>query len=517
MKKSGYIVSLAALMLIGCGGDSSSTDTNYVQIPTFSAAPVPAPVTGPIDQPLLQSTPISLPDLRSSFNQLCGDATYIRNFLFLDLNKDGKKDIIVTMNCMQPTFGLVVTGPAKGGFVAFLQNSDGTFRLGTHSVFGQDIVKTSGLFGGAVKEDFNRDGYDDFVLALNREDGRAYSDQNASNLNDQNIFVTSDSTGHYKITAQGQTAWNYALLTIDNAVGGKDVISQPIGYGGVNEHWTYDNGWRQLAPLTWATTGTVFFERSAPNQGSTSALAPLPWGASDFGLALYTRNKDWAIADKYSFGSVRIVPWVSWSKEKGNTALVTINNVDYVNATFETSCSMKLNNTDQGQIAIFALQGAPLKGRYVAESVLHEGDPATMFPPQTSLVAFQNLNGKLSKVDLRINNEEKNIIPFRLYCKDVNGDGNSDIVVSDWRTGKAPYVYINSGSGSFSRVNPNKLPNLTNPDYADEAFIYDDLDSDGFSDFLSYPTSSLTQSVMGKPVILKLYKGGRHAHSGDFM
>lgn len=515
MKKAICFAALAASSLSGCGGGSSSSNSNVVQIPTTNLSPTPTPITTTVDQPLLQATPVSLPDLRPYFNQLCGDDTNIRNFLFLDLNKDGKKDIVVTMNCLQPTFGVVVTDPVKAGFVAFLQNSDGTFRLGTQSVFGQDMVRTSGLFGGVAQADFNKDGYDDFVLTLNREDGRAYADQKASNLNDQNLFVTSDGYGGYKIAAQGQAAWNYALSTMDNASGGKDVISQPIGYGGVNEQWTYDNGWKQLAPLNWAVPGTVFLARTAPNQGSTSALNPY-WKGSEFGMSLYTRNQDWALTDKLLFGSWRYISWITWAKERSIVALVTMNNMDYVNVTLEVSCSMKLNKADQDQIAIFAFQGMPINGRYVEGTVIDETDPKTVLPPQTTLVAFQNLNGKLKQIDLRINNEEKNISPFRMYCEDVNGDGNSDIVVSDFRKEKSPNVYINSGSGSFSRLNPSNLPILNNPDYRDESFIYKDIDGDGFSDFMSYTTNSLTHSAFGKPVILKLYRGGRHARIGEY-
>lgn len=503
---------ISALMVIsGCGGGSSSPDA--IPIPIIIPPPTPTTVPTPVDQPLVQTTPISLPDLRPYFNQLCGDATQVRDLLSPDLNKDGKKDIVVTMNCMQPTFGLVVTGPVKAGFVAFLQNPDGTFQLGTQALFGQDIVRTPGYIINAIQEDFNRDGYDDFVLSLNREDGRAFVDQKASNLNEQNIFVTSDGIGGYKIIAQGQNAWNYMLRTMDNATGGKDLLSQPIGHGGVNEQWTYDNGWKQLVDLKWSAPGTVFLDRAAPNQASTSALNPY-WTGSDFGISLYTRNQDWALADKLLFGSVRNVPWISWSKERGTVALVTINNMNYVNVTLEVSCSI---NTDQGQFALFAFQASPLSGDYIDGNVLDESDSKTILPPQTSLIGFQNSNGKLTQLDLKISNQEKNVSPFRLYCKDVNGDGNSDVVLSDWRNGKSPYVYINSGSGLFSRINPTNMPNLANPDYAGEAFIYVDLSGDGFADFISYPTAGLTQSGVGKPVILKLYRGGRHVRAGDFM
>lgn len=502
------MLALAASALSGCGGGgSTSSDTSFIQVPSFgpSSAPTPPVV---VDQSLLQATPVSLPDLRPYFDQLCGDATQVRDLLTPDLNKDGKKDIVVTMNCMQPTFGVVVIGPVKAGFVAFLQNSDGTFRLGTQSVFGQDIVRTSGYIINAIQDDFNKDGYDDFVLALNREDGRAYSDQYASNFNDQNVFVTSTGNGSYKIISQGKSAWHYVLRTMDNASGGKDLVNQPA-----NEHWTYDNGWKQLASLDWSAPGTVFLDREAPNQASTSAINPY-WVGSDFGVSLYTRNQDWSLTDKLLFGSVQNVPWITWSKERSTVALVTINNMKYVNVTIEVSCSM---NTDQGQIALFALQSSPVSNSYVDGTVLVEGDDKTIMPPQTNLIGFRKSNGKLIQLDLKISNQEKEVNPLRLYCKDINGDGNSDIVVSDWRTGKSPYVYINAGSGSFSRINPTNLPNVNNPDYSGEAFIYTDLHGDGFADFISYPTAGLTNSGIGKSVILKLYKGGRYARSGDFM
>ena len=55
MKKQGWKIVLAStlLALAGCGGGSSSSDTNVVQIPTLSPSPVPSPVS-----PALPATPL---------------------------------------------------------------------------------------------------------------------------------------------------------------------------------------------------------------------------------------------------------------------------------------------------------------------------------------------------------------------------------------------------------------------------------------------------------------------------
>jgi hypothetical protein len=213
----------------------------------------------PTAQSLFSQTPIELPDLRPAFDQLCGNSTQIRDILPVSLTGNtNRKDLIITLNCMQPNFGSSITDVAKAGFVSFKQMTDGTFINNTKAIFGTDLVKTSGYIIDATAHDFNNDGYDDFILALNREDGRGWADSYATNLNDQNLFVTSDNTGNYTVSQLGQKSWNYTLNTLDNKFKNKNLISQPIGHGGVVEQWIYNGEWQKIEPLDWASHGTVF-------------------------------------------------------------------------------------------------------------------------------------------------------------------------------------------------------------------------------------------------------------------
>ena len=491
---------LIAILLAGCGGGATPSK-NVPQAAVSSVG----------EQPLFSATPILLPDLRPAFDQLCGNATQIRDILPVDLNRDGRQDLVLTLNCLQPIWGTPVVGPATAGFVVFLQVADGSFVDATQQLFGVTVVRTTGIIINAITQDFNNDGYDDIVFALNREDGRAQTDSLAINLNDVNLFMTSNGDGSYSLVQQGQTAWNYSLDMLDNAAGGKDFVSQPVGYVGVNEQWTLNAGWRQLTPLNWAANGTVFLNRAAPGEPSTVAVSP-DWTSNTLGVALYKRSTDWTRVNSVVIGSFITVPWKSWSGNVETTSLVTIANVDYVGVTLELSCQIRLKPTDTSNSAIFMLQSTPLKNRYVPGTTLTEGDTTTFSDPVNTLVQVTTTGDTIAIQNLPVSNEVLNTNTFRLYCGDVNGDGFDDVVVSDYRPNTQPLIYINDGLGSFKRLDMKNVPNsgLT----VHQAFILKDITGDGFADLLYYPAYGVPTTG---PVTLKIFKGTRNIRPSDLM
>jgi hypothetical protein len=276
MKK---FILILSLVLAGCGGGGSS--------------PAPTPVPQPIEISLFQS-PVELPDLKNVYNRLCEYNTNLQNIYLADLNKDGKKDLVLTLWCSQVA-GTPSDGPVVNGVIVLTQNNDGTFTDSTKKMFGVDYINLNGVAINGVVYDFNNDGYDDVVFSVSREDGRLQSPYPATNHNDYNAFITSNGTGGYNVIRQGQFAWNYGISLIDNDNGGKDIISIPIGYNGVVEVWNYVTGWIVNTTHQWISGSHPLITK---NKALVEKEHPFR------GLKLFTKsNNTWSLVDSYSFGN----------------------------------------------------------------------------------------------------------------------------------------------------------------------------------------------------------------------
>jgi hypothetical protein len=490
MKK--FILLLSAVILTACGGGGSGGTS------TSTVAPV-APVS------MFSSTPTSFPDIQSIYASMCGTLTNIQNPVVIDLNKDGKKDLIFNVWCNQ-TAGALYVGPTTSGLIAFIQNADGSFRLATQEVFGinSDVLLIDGVSIENVVHDFNGDGYDDFVLSVSREDGRANTDSQATNMNTQNIYVMSTGTGTYNVIHQGQSAWNYGLVLVDN----KDVVSMPIGYGHGVESYSYVNGWTQTTGYEWlANRGTspLFFTKST---GSDTALTGSDMSIN-FGLSLFKKaNGAWSQADSYKISDFQWVNFLSWQQMTGQVRLITLNGQDYASPSIEQTCQLKLRPTDTSSIAVATMSAMFITGNYQGNTLVQNN---TLYPWQVKLLGVDVSNDHISmSANFQVNNEVTTASAYKLSCGDINGDGYDDIVLSDWQANSIPMIYLNDGTGTFNLVASSKIPGVGSFSQG-QAFILTDMDGDGIPDILYYPVVGVSSG----PVKLQMFKGQRRMTSTD--
>lgn len=465
----------------------------------------PTVTTAPSVSALFSSSAIELPDIRSGYDSMCGNITNIQNPVVLDLNKDGKKDLVFNVWCNQPA-GAMYIGPSTSGLIAFIQNNDGSFRLATREVFGSDILTLDGVSVQNVVKDFNNDGYDDFVLSVSREDGRNATDNRATNQNTYNVFVTSNGSGSYNVVQQGQSAWNYGLTLVDN----KDVVSLPIGYDRGIESWTYNNGWNQTTGYEWlADKGTtpVFFPKST---GSDIAVTTSSMSVN-FGLSLFKKvNGVWGQVDTYKISDFRWVDFISWQQMVGQVRLITLNGQDYASPSIEQLCQLKLRPTDASPIAVGTLSAMKITGNYQGGTL---GQNNTNDPWQIKLLGIDVSNDHITMSQtFKVNNEVTTASPYRMQCGDINNDGYDDIVISDWQRGTSPIIYINDGTGTFNRIDPAKIAGVNSYSQG-QAFFLNDMNGDGIVDIVYYPVVG----VKSGPVNLMMYKGLRHAMQSDLL
>ena len=478
------------IILSGCGGgNSSSIQSNSNR--------------------LFSSTPMLLPNLYTKYDRLCGDKTNVQNMIPIDVNKDGRMDLVFNLWCSHQPFGDIYDGPVINSLIALIQNSDGNFVDKTVEVFGTDYPDLGGTSNAILVKDFNSDGYMDIIFAMSREDGRGILNDDISNHFAQNKAVMSNGNGKYTITPIGTSTWNASLSLIDNEVGTQDIWSTSFGPPG-SEIYRYQNGWSVSKGDARLGFGSLFFSRR--NSESRSNISTTPFLSDNiFGLSLLSRTddltSDWSLVSSYSYGTFTYVPWISWQLSEGSVPMLTINGKDYVAVSLDSPCEISLIPGDPSS-AVYKFTANELIGGYQG-GVVKEG---TNMTPVAKIQVFDITNNYLTLRQVVIKNEEVNSSDYRKSCGDVNGDGYDDIMIHDWRPDKKPIIYINDQSGGFARVDYNVFPKTP---YGSQSYVYMDIDGDGIRDILYWPVAS---AWAGYPnVQYRIYKGLRNIDNTDIL
>jgi hypothetical protein len=459
------------------------------------------------ESPLLASYPTLLPDIKPMMETLCGKGKVanIQNGLAVDLtgHKDGRKDLLFTLWCgMSGVSGISITTPTINGTVAYIQNQEGIFRDGTKELFGVDFLDIGGISHYAAAGDFNKDGYDDVVFSVSREDGRDWSIDHALN-GIAPAFLTSNGIGKYTLEKKGKPEWGYGTMKIDNEFDGEDVL---VG-GEVYDVWRFTDSWKIIDNYSWATPRTYFFKRSNPGVASKTAVIGENSGKQ---INLYNRNKDnlWVYSSSYSVATNNppIATWIGWNGQVGQQTITRIEDEDYTAIYFDAICELRPTKNSE-LIAVSVFTGYKIDGGFNGQ-VLTEGKGMTS---TTKLVGFSINQGNIKKIPMVVRNEaNENIAMFGsgLKCGDVNGDGYDDIVM--YTSGQKPLIYLNDGGGAFDRVNPTNFPDISN--LGAVVNVYEDIDGDGVPDLLYFAAAGVNNS---QKIQFPIYKGLRKIVASD--
>ena len=455
-----------------------------------------------------------LPDLSVKYQKLCGNSVGIQTGITANLmgHKDGKKDLIFTLWCSVPA-GTSTTSPTINGLIAITQNADGTFVDSTKALFGVDLLDVAGgLASGAVAYDFNNDGYDDIFISVTGEDGRTLP-QGFTGNNRQNFVITSSSNGTYSFKTIGIPSYNYMVKTVNNALGGKDVMTATIGYGGADQAFRWVNGqWQAISDYAKAPTfSSSFFNSSSFNGPVDSALLP---NAGQASMSLYQQQKDgsWSSLDSQLLGKVTTANYITWNKDPGTMPILTFNAVDYGFISFYDNCLMRKpnpsvssNSPSNSYYTLFAVPAQKIVGGYTPGRLLHESDPLD-FSWNLIMMGYSANLGKVTPVNLNINHLITNENFFSLKCGDLNGDGFDDFWINNWGAGQKPAFYLSDPKGNFNVVDQSRLP-IYPSSFNGGLAIYEDVDGDGIKDLIYFPSTGLNTKTAS--IQFPLFKGLR--------
>jgi FG-GAP-like repeat len=488
------VVVLTSVMLSSCGGGggggSNGIQTNNQPTPTD----------------LFSSTPTYLVSLKSRYDQLCGNKTSL-NTIPIDLNKDGKKDLLIQIYCSRQPINEPNVGSVPNNIIALVQNNDGSFSDKTLQVFGSNTVSAEGKVQEFIKYDFNEDGFEDVVMTMDGEDGSTPIDSSASNIKFATLSILSNGDNTYRLESFGANVWGSDLRLINATVGKPILVVLPADNG--TQGWTYNNGWVQVQGYDWVSTfSNVFLDPTGSNTFSTVA-ANSTKDSNSQSVEIYNRTgNSWAQASATNFITYQ---QKNFSDTGRSFNLARVFGKDFIDPFLYDGCTFK-QTAGSNPLPLFSMLGNEISGGYTIGQILNEPQGVQSWG-QVNLVTFDidqssNATNFRSLISVSL---ERNYL--QLMCQDINSDGVQDVFIRNLAN---PIIIVNDGSGNLKAVNKSKLP--SNPSSSRYTYVYEDMDGDGIRDLLFFPLGGdqiYNQAWDYNGFRLTMYKGLRNISISD--
>jgi hypothetical protein len=455
---------------------------------------------------LFSQTAELLPSLKSKYDQLCGNRTSL-NAVAVDINKDGRKDLIAQLYCMHLPEGETFTGTVMNNLLVLVQNKDGTFSDQTQSVLGSSAPSADGKVQDFVRYDFNGDGYEDVILTMDGEDGRAPSDSSASNIKFQTVALMSNGDGTYKQIKFGANVWGSDLRLVNNTSGSPLLIVLPADNG--KQGWTYNGGWTKNDGYDWVSTySNVFIDPTAPDNFSTIAFNATKDSSGQYVQVWKRTGNSWAQSTSSTLFNLQQKTF----SDNGNRYLLgQISGKAFINPFLYDGCSFKLNKTST-PIPLFAMLGTEITGGFTNEKIVNEPKDSASWG-QVNLVTL-GLDSNLNIINPRIiGTAELSINYYHIGCQDINADGLQDVFIRNLGN---PILMLNDGSDGFKQIKSSAIP--SNPNSSRYTYLYEDMDGDGVKDLIYIPLggqSTFDTNWSYNGFQIKMYKGLRQPSLND--
>jgi len=443
-----------------------------------------------------ETTAYVFPDASEYYRGLCNKAYNNLNNPFtslvtpVDLNRDGRKDLVVHFWCSAEPPGVIVPAsvPTPDNLVVFLSNPDGTYEIGNQKIFGNKFMKLGGASRKVSVADMNNDGYPDLAYAMNAEDKRFQQDA-STNTTKPAILLSQNGNG-YKVENLGERSWGHAVDFVKMPSGGSDAVFagfttpliqafrlQGSIFSNVSETYNILNIGDVLAASAFR-----FFPELTVGTGSTVAVAPtkdpVNWNL------FYKETGGWRKVSTTQYKSVVVSKFKIYTGEIKQSTFTSVQGNDFIAAAHEDACTIALS-PGAARIALGKFSGRLIEGGYKEGTIYEE----TKLPIRNFLFGYSVEGGTISEV-LNIFDDYKADVFFNFYdCRDVNGDGYEDVVAlinqsGPMNTRGKPIVYLNNKKNKLVRLETEGFPDV--PAISNLHGFLADMDGDGFEDLIYF-------------------------------